>query len=226
MTCFDDRWMRDALVRHEIRLPPMAIQRADVARFVLLHERGGMYIDADVQPIHGTLVYPESFLDSTGVVFGYEAIVNEAERRRYGIYRSKSLCMWTVFALPRSPILLSLARNLSDNAVLRSSTRWTTKNELVHKTTGPTAVTDFILPRVSVVAPVVSFGCGQEHSNARMCLRKHSFCKHGFAGTWRQPGTKSPPRLSVNGVGAALLSAVALYITVKNAFRSMLDRGF
>lgn len=189
MTCFDNRQMQGALVRHGIPIPPMDIQKADVARFVLLYELGGMYVDADVLPIRGTFVAPESYLDpKSKTVFGYEAIVDRYEQQRYGIYRPKSLCMWTVLALPRASILLSLARNISANSLStprRKRSATMTRNEYVHKTTGPTAVTDFMLPRLHIVAPVRVFGCGQTHSNAGRCLKKTSFCRHGFAGTWR-----------------------------------------
>ena len=211
MTCFDDRGMHEILQRYGVPPLRLAIQRADVARFLLLYERGGLYVDTDVYPLRGTGFRPEPFLDANGVVFGYEAIVSQREQRRYGIYRPKSLCMWTVFSVPRSPVLLSLAHNLSGNALrsdVRASqtfpktfpttfprtspktfptTRSTTLNELVHKTTGPTAVTDFMLSRLSAVAPVVAFGCGQEHSRARKCAKEVSFCRHGFAGSWRRP---------------------------------------
>lgn len=185
MTCFDNVAMCRMLNKYNLPIPPMAIHRADIVRFLLLYERGGLYVDSDVYPIVRTHFQPESYLDATGLVVGYEAIVSRQEQIQHGIYRPKSLCMWTMFAIPRSPILLRLANHLSHN-VQYDQRGHRTLNEWIHKTTGPTAITDFLLQKLHTIAPVLSFGCGQPHSGASFCDRRISFCKHHFAGSWRR----------------------------------------
>lgn len=185
MTCFDDRAMYRILNKYQIPVPTMAIHRADIARFLILYERGGLYVDSDVYPITNTQFSPESFLDPTGLVVGYEAIVTPEEQRRNGIYRAKSLCMWTLFAVPHSHILLTLAKKLTRNVQARRRGS-KTLHEYIHKTTGPTAMTDFLLPSLQRVAPVLAFGCGQSHSGAFFCNPRVSFTRHYFAGSWRK----------------------------------------
>lgn len=183
-SCVDQIEMRRVLKRHGLlRGMNHPIHVADISRWLILYERGGAYVDSDVRPLFNNNFRFNDHIDQSGLVMGLEAVVSPAEQRFYRIFRPRSMCMWAALARPGSPILLELARYVHARAQRewRSPEPW---DEYIHKTTGPTAVTDFLLPRLKQVQPVHVFGCAQPHSNARKC-RSQSWCVHTFQGSWK-----------------------------------------
>jgi hypothetical protein len=102
-------------------IPPHEIQLADISRWLLLFERGGLYVDADMTAILGSTFSPRDYLDASGVIFGYEAIVIGEEQRRFRIFRPKIICMWAALAVPGADILLDLSKYVSTLALDEST---------------------------------------------------------------------------------------------------------
>lgn len=106
---------------------PMRVMQADLWRYCVLYEHGGIYADADAVLMKGR--DPSLFLQKNA----WLVLAPETDRIH--------LCQWTFAAPPRSPIL----RNIIDICVNRILSAPTIRGEhVIHYMTGPRAFTDGI----------------------------------------------------------------------------------
>jgi mannosyltransferase OCH1-like enzyme len=104
---------------------PMRVMQADLWRYCVLYEHGGIYADADAVLMKGQ--DPSIFLQEKA----WLVLAPETDRIH--------LCQWTFAAPPRSPVL----RKIIDTCVERILNAPTIRGEhIIHFMTGPRAFTD------------------------------------------------------------------------------------
>lgn len=175
-SCLGHREIRDLVVRHCRHRPLKIIQYADIARLLLLYERGGWYVDSDVRPTPRceTLV---SFPETT---FGLESnFASAREASGYGMLQ-QSLSLWAIYGKRGDSRLLANAQKLCSLSTRRQKPR-ESRHHYILSTSGPTAQTELWNGRV---LPVSVFGCGQRHSRSPPCHAESCWGCHQFAGRW------------------------------------------
>jgi mannosyltransferase OCH1-like enzyme len=118
---------QDERVYRAFQRCPMRVMQADLWRYCVLYEYGGIYADADAVLMKGQ--DPSIFLQKRA----WLVLAPETDRIH--------LCQWTFAAPPRSPVL----RKIIDVCVERILSAPTIRGEhIIHYMTGPRAFTDGI----------------------------------------------------------------------------------
>lgn len=154
---------------------PRAVQIADLLRYVILHEFGGVYCDLDTRPD-----------DNFNRVIGGSDFVAGYENKPH-----PSICNAILASVPRHPIMRSMLRYLS-HAPEDLSRADTLDGSHVFATTGSLALTPMILAnrtrRTRIVGPSAfyPFDWSQKH----LCRERfeHSFARHYWASGWYRQG--------------------------------------
>ena len=156
--------------------PRKIIQYSDIARLLILYERGGWYVDSDVRPTPRCGIL-KSFPDTT---FGLESDFDtDKQASGYGMLQ-QSLSLWTIYGKQGDARLLNNACMLSSLAERKQKPEETTQ-QYIFKTTGPTIQTRLWN---GTVLPISVFGCGQVHSGSPPCSESSCWGCHEFNGRW------------------------------------------
>ena len=111
---------------------PLPVMKADLWRYCVIYENGGIYADADTL----CLIDPRiliTFLNNYELVFALEG--------NFGL--PHLFCQWWFAAPKKSPLLLTLINNVVDK-ILSTDFYSITDEDFIHKITGPTIFTESI----------------------------------------------------------------------------------
>ena len=111
---------------------PLPVMKADLWRYCIIYEKGGIYADADTI----CLINPKyliNFATNYNLVFALEGI--------YGL--PHLFCQWWFAAPKNSPVLKIIINNIV-NKILSINFQTITDSEFIHKVTGPTIFTESI----------------------------------------------------------------------------------
>ena len=151
--------------------PRKIIQYSNIARLLILYERGGWYVDPNVRPTPRCGIL-KSFPD---VTVGLESDFDTEEQASgYGMLQ-QSLSLWAIYGKKGDARLLTNACMMSSLAERKQNPEETTQ-QYVHKTTGPTIQTRLWN---GTVLPISVFGCGQVHSGSPPCSESSCWGCHG-----------------------------------------------
>jgi len=111
---------------------PLPVMKADLWRYCIIYEKGGIYADADTL----CLINPKyliNFNTNYNLVFALEG--------KYGL--PHLFCQWWFAAPPKSPVLEIIINNIV-NKILSTNFNNITDSNFIHKITGPTIFTESI----------------------------------------------------------------------------------
>ena len=111
---------------------PLPVMKADLWRYCIIYEKGGIYADADTI----CLVDPKyliTYYNNYNLIFALEG--------KYGL--PHLFCQWWFAAPKNSPVLKIIIDNIV-NKILSTNFNTITDSNFIHKITGPTIFTDSI----------------------------------------------------------------------------------
>ncbi len=80
---------------------PTGAERADLFRYCLLHEQGGLWADLDTTCMEPLTTWP---IDDCSLLVGMHGTTTDAaQQRAYGFVRPAQICQWTIAAAPGHP---------------------------------------------------------------------------------------------------------------------------
>lgn len=174
--CLNDSRIHNIVKSYCYAKPTKIIQYSDIARLLVLYEKGGWYVDSDVRPTPRCAT-EQAFSETT---FGLESnFATLDEANEYGMLQ-KSLSLWTIYGKKGDPRLLHNACLLAKLAEQEQAPHQSIHNYIL-VTSGPSAQTRLWN---GTVLPISAFGCGQAHSNSPPCTAKSCWGCHEFKGRW------------------------------------------
>ncbi|KIW00580.1 uncharacterized protein PV09_07933 [Verruconis gallopava] len=125
---------------------PLAVQKADFFRYLILLARGGIYSDIDTAALKPAMDWVPSEVprSSYGMVIGIEA---DPDRPDWSDWYSRRIqfCQWTIQSKPGHPILTDIVANITQETLLRKREgRLSDRHEDIVEFTGPALWTDTI----------------------------------------------------------------------------------
>jgi alpha 1,6-mannosyltransferase len=125
---------------------PLAVQKADFFRYLILLARGGIYSDIDTKALKPATdwVPAEVPRSSYGMVIGIEA---DPDRPDWADWYSRRIqfCQWTIQSKPGHPVLRDIVANITMETLSRKKSGKLTKNhEDIVEFTGPALWTDTV----------------------------------------------------------------------------------
>eukprot|EP00912_Choanoflagellata_sp_UC4_P000301 UC4_evm3s182 len=184
----------------------LPIHKADLFRYVILFDIGGVYSDLDVTcsvPVREWTQKRRNF-QNIGLIVGFEAVVGQKELDLHMYARKFQIVQWTMASVPGHPVLKRVLQKIVDIFSMKS------KEELalasVIRTTGPAVWSDAVAEHIEITYGI-KFG---EKNFERESMRDHfthigdililpersfgsrggiddRFVVHGFQGTWKKP---------------------------------------
>lgn len=173
--CMDYNFQKIIVNHHCKHRPIRMIQYSDIGRLLILYEKGGWYVDSDVEPtpLSRTL---QSFTNTT---FGLESNFGVNQAKAMGML-PKSIVLWTIFGIKGDQRLKNMACTLAHLST-EPQPKFENIRTYIHRTTGPTIQTRLWQGRK---LPVNVFGCGQQHSNSPPCSASTCWGCHHFKNSW------------------------------------------
>jgi mannosyltransferase OCH1-like enzyme len=139
------------------------IQKADLLRYMVLHDEGGYYADCDVDcivPIHRWVsqYYPRDF-HNVQFIGGFEIVTGRRAVEQHHYARQFQLVQWTMGSAPGHPILKRVLENI--RRYFADGKHLTSKS--IIKSTGPGIWSDAITQTMEESYGVV-FGLNETHA--------------------------------------------------------------
>jgi mannosyltransferase OCH1-like enzyme len=162
---------------------PLPIQRADAARYMILHQYGGLYVDLDFRSLRPL----DPLLGGRSCVFGLEP---EAHCRQFGL--PKIICNALIAAKPRHSFLAAVIHRLREFAVridgqqpVLESTGPFMLNRVYDEYSGPDDVS--LLPAKYLYPLTMKQADELQRTGCTDGDLSEAFAVHFHAGTWWRP---------------------------------------
>jgi mannosyltransferase OCH1-like enzyme len=121
---YDDNDMRNMVKEHKPHMIDTFdsfetnVERADFWRYLVMHVKGGVYVDSDVKcvkPIHRWIEVFGHEKEKLNAIIGIEAnFEDEKEARRQRFVSSVQFCQWTFMSTPGHPLFNRTLNNIYD----------------------------------------------------------------------------------------------------------------
>lgn len=124
---------------------PTGAERADLFRYCILHEQGGLWADLDttcMEPLH---TWP---VDDCSLLVGMHGVVTDSHQQAaLGFVRPAQVCQWTIAAAPKHPVLASVIQAVESRvrAELKQGKALDTAPRAIFDRTGTGVWTDCVL---------------------------------------------------------------------------------